>query len=99
MTQLISRINENTSVPLKIVVPVIVAVIGATWAISVQISGLRAEMSAIAGQVRTVNAKIDGAWTIQNMELWTAKMQRNNPTLRIPEVKEGFPFDRSSVAP
>jgi len=28
------------------------------------------------------------------MDLWGAKMQRNNPTLHVPEAKEGFVFDR-----
>jgi hypothetical protein len=85
-----TRLSENTSLPLKIVVPLIVAVAGAAWAISVQISGLRAELASTNRQLLEVNAKIEGAWSVQNMGLWVAKMQRDNPTMRVPNAREGF---------
>jgi hypothetical protein len=85
-----TRLSENTSLPLKIVVPLIVAVAGAAWAISVQISGLRAELASTNRQLLEVNAKIEGAWSVQNMGLWVAKMQRDNPAMKIPNAREGF---------
>jgi hypothetical protein len=77
---LMSRINENTSIPLKIVV----AIVGATIAISLQLASLRSELAQI-------NRKLDSGWSIENMTLWTTKFQRDNPQLKIPNATEGFP--------
>lgn len=83
MPPFISRINENTSIPLKIAAAVAIA----TATISVQLWTLRSDIDRI-------NSKIDGAWSVQNMELWTTKFQRDNPTLKIPSAKEGIALER-----
>ncbi len=84
-----AKLNENTSVPLRIVVPVVATVAGAAWALSVQLNGLRAEMGSMNRQLIEMNAKIEGAWSRQNMGLWVTKFQRDNPAIKIPDAQEG----------
>lgn len=74
-----SRITENTSIPLKVVV----AIITATIVISAQLFALKNELQQISG-------KLDGTWTVQNMELWTTKLGAANPTLKVPDAREAF---------
>jgi hypothetical protein len=41
-----------------------------------------------------INSKIDSAWSVENMDLWAAKMQRDNPSVRVPQAREGFALER-----
>lgn len=74
MTQLISKINEDTAIPLKVVVPVVMAIFGATWFLSAKMSSME--------------SKIDGAWSKGQMEVWTSRLQKNNPALNVPEASQ-----------
>lgn len=64
-------IDENTSVPFKVVVPLLMAGVTATWYLGAEVHALRAELH--------------GAWSIKQQQLWTAEMRDMNPGLRFPE--------------
>lgn len=76
---MISRIDEKTALPLKILVPLLMFAIPATWFLSEKVNGVRAE-------VRAVRERLDGQWSTSDMQLWAARLQGKNPTLQVPEV-------------
>jgi hypothetical protein len=72
MTEVIRRIDENVSVPLKIVTPIVSAIVlSAVWIQSTLIDIRRAQAD---------------AWTVRQMQVWRDKAATENPTLKLPNV-------------
>jgi hypothetical protein len=92
MTEFIKRnagslLNENTNIPLKILVPLFAFLIPVTWRLSGTVSDVKHDFRDLKAEVRTMNEK---SWTRENMELWATKLERNNPAVKVPAAKEGL---------
>lgn len=89
-----SRLNENTTIPLKVIIPLIIAFCSGTWWLSDKLSqqntSTRIELLAMRAELREISTKIDNAWSVQSMGLWAAKLQRDNPSLKVPLTREGM---------
>jgi hypothetical protein len=70
------KITENTTValPLKVAIPALLCFTGAMWL--------------GASTLEKINAKLDVIITRSEMEVWALKLQRNNPTISVPEIPE-----------
>src|SRR4051812_46192467 len=81
------QLNENTSIPLKVLVPIFMFLIPATWKLSSQVSDVKHAFGEMSQKIQQVEK---ASWTKENMEIWTVKLERNNPTLNVPKPKEGM---------
>lgn len=77
MTQFIRKIDENTSVPLKVVGAIVVAALG----ISAQLFAIKRDLDEL---------KQGAFWTVENQEVWASELRRGNPQLSVPRAREGF---------
>lgn len=71
-----TMINEKTSLPFKILVPLCTLLILCTWKIGQGFSQM--------------NRSIENTWTITHQEEWARQMRKGNPTLSIPDAREIF---------
>jgi hypothetical protein len=82
-------LNENTSIPLKIVVPLVLAIMGATYTFSIKNSSILLQLREITTQLNMMNEKLGESWSVKDMNLWVSKLQRDNPDAKIPDANEG----------
>jgi hypothetical protein len=68
------QINEKTSLPFKIVVPVITAMMIASWTAN--------------QKMNQIQAGIDQAWKASEQQRFVDKLRLHNPNLVIPSVEE-----------
>lgn len=67
-----TQISEKTALPLKIVVPICVTIMGAAFWIGVEVHSIRVLMQ--------------NAWTITDMDRWSAESQILNPASKFPDA-------------
>lgn len=82
-----ARINENTSIPIKIVLPVVLSVVSATWFLSWKLSQIERQGEAVRKQVEAVDQSLRNYWSRVDMVLWSTALQRNNPALTVPPTQ------------
>ena len=70
----IKEVNEKTSVPFKVVVPIVSSLIIGTWVISAKLAA--------------IESKLDQQWTTAQQERWSNKLRAQNPSLTVPYVEE-----------
>lgn len=96
VTEFISKRAGNWSMPMKVLVPMLVTLLGATWHLSAQFADVKAEFKEMQREIWMVT---DKAWTKDNQELWGVKLQRDNPALHVPPADEGImPKSKSANA-
>lgn len=90
MTELAKRIDENTALPLKIVVAMMTLAVTMSWGFAMYMSGMKRDQTQqaveIKEQIKDVNRKLDGIWTVGSMQLWAERMKGENPGLKVPDV-------------
>lgn len=78
-TTRLSKIDQNTLVPIGVVVSVMLGLFGAhTW--------LDARLDQIDSRLERIEDVNDGRWTVTDQRLWAAELSRANATLSVPEV-------------
>lgn len=85
-----SIINRETLIPIGVAIAIVVPIgLGISWLRdgqrdnSAAIETLRKDMTQ---RFNTLESQSTERWTLWQMRLWTAQLQRDNPTLKIPEV-------------
>lgn len=69
-------INEKTSLPFKILVPLCSLLILCTWKIGQGFS--------------VMNSRLDDTWTISHQESWARQMRKINVNVNVPDAREIF---------
>lgn len=70
MTEFIKKLDEDTSVPFKVMVPIITAIVmAALW---------------INNTLGRIERGVEQSWTAQNMEHWTQELRDQNRTMEVP---------------
>lgn len=65
-------INENTSLPFKVVVPIVVAAVSCTlW---------------LTSELEDIKSIQRDSWTKDNQRVWTAQLRESNPDVTVPEI-------------
>lgn len=66
----LQRISEETSIPLKVIIPIITAIIVVSmW---------------VNSTLNRIEASIHDSWRVRDMQKWTTSFRNENPTLRVP---------------
>lgn len=74
----IPRLDQNTLVPLGVVVSVMLGLFGAhTW--------LDARLDLIDARLERIEDVNSDRWTVTDQRLWAAELARTNATLNVPE--------------
>lgn len=82
-------LSPATLVPLGVVVACCVSVIVAVLRFHGWISGQFDALSAEIKDLKAATQQINGnRWTAQDMEIYALRMEKNNPTLRVPDIGE-----------
>lgn len=71
-----TMINEKTSLPFKILVPLCSLLILCTWKVGQGFSQM--------------NRRLEDMWTISHQEEWARQMRRGNTELTVPDAREIF---------
>ncbi len=72
-----SRLTENTLVPISVVV----SVLGAVLWLNNAIMDLRSDVRGLQGALRR-------QWTLEDMRIWEARIKIMNPSLAVPDSVE-----------
>ncbi len=72
MTTQRDQITERTSLPFKIVIPIITTLVVCSWAVSAKLT--------------TIESSIKQSWTVQDQQNWAAKLARENLNIIVPDV-------------
>lgn len=74
MTAMFKKIDENTSVSFKIVVPIVSTIAVGAWMISAQLADIK--------------SKIADGWSTKQQAEWSGKLRAQNPALTVPDIYE-----------
>jgi hypothetical protein len=67
-----SELNEKTSLPLKIVIPICATIMAAAFYIGVE--------------VHSIKTMMQNAWTVHDQDRWEAETMILNPALKLPDA-------------
>jgi hypothetical protein len=75
----LQKINENTSIPLKVVVPIISAIIVVSMWVNTTLN--------------RIEASIHDSWRTRDMQKWSTLLSRENPTIKVPSPYDAIAAD------
>lgn len=76
-----STLNENTNVPIKVIVPIITAIVIVTmW---------------INSTLNRIESSIHDTWRIRDMQKWSTILRNDNPALKVASPYDALSFDRN----
>lgn len=87
-----SVISRETLVPIGVAISCIVPIaLGAMWIrdgmkdSEIAIKSLRDEMSS---RFNVLESRTGDGWRVSDMERWVLRLERDNPTLKVPDVRK-----------
>lgn len=83
-TQFFKRIDENTSVPMKIVVPVIGMLLACTVWLTTMLIGIK--------------NSVGHGWTVDHMETWGRQLEDKNPAIKTPYARDIWRAERPELS-
>jgi hypothetical protein len=84
-TSRFSKLDKDTLVPLGVVLTICGAAFGAHTYLSSQFNSLDRRLERIELKQEASSAN---QWTVMNMKYWALRLEKSNPTLKIPEVED-----------